>query len=94
MAYAYDGIRVLLLLLPPKSPLYLPYISPKSLPYLPHISSQTQRAHAVLTAWAEAMASEANFNAPDDQVLDKLLTSDPNPNPNPKPNPNPNPNHN
>ena len=46
---------------------------PQPHPYLPHISLQTQRAHAVLTAWAEAMASEANFNAPDDQVLDGLL---------------------
>ena len=40
---------------------------------LPH---QTQRAHAVLTAWAEAMASEGNTNAPDDQARDT-----PNPSP-------------
>ena len=54
-------------------PIHLPHISLISPPYLPCISPQTQRAHAVLTAWAEAMASEANFNAPDDQVLDELL---------------------
>ena len=38
--------------------------------------NQTQRAKAVLTAWAEAMASDGNVRAPDDQVLDKLLSED------------------
>jgi hypothetical protein len=61
----------------------------------------------VLTAWAEAMAWSTNTNAPDDQVLDKLLKeggwlarasfgwlASPNPSPDPSPSPNPNPNSN
>ena len=35
--------------------------------------NQTHRARALLTAWSEAMAWEANTKAPDDQVLDLLL---------------------
>ena len=35
--------------------------------------NQTQRARAVLTAWAEAMAWPANQRAPDDQVFDTIL---------------------
>ena len=35
--------------------------------------NQTSRARGVLTAWAEAMAWGTNTNAPDDQVLDRLL---------------------
>ena len=33
----------------------------------------TQRAVDIMVAWAEAMANEANAEAPDDQVLNKLL---------------------
>jgi hypothetical protein len=33
----------------------------------------TQRAVDIITAWAEAMANDANAEAPDDQVLNKLL---------------------
>ena len=36
----------------------------------PVFFNQTQRARAVLTAWAEAMAWPANQRAPDDQVFD------------------------
>ena len=35
--------------------------------------NHTSRAKSVLTAWAEAMAWEGNYRAPDDQVLDVLL---------------------
>ena len=48
--------------------------------YLPKIGSAvaffntTSRAHRLLTAWAEAMAWEGNAPAPDDQVLDLLLS--------------------
>ena len=35
--------------------------------------NQTRRAKAVLKAWAQAMAFEANHRVPDDQVLDLLL---------------------
>ena len=35
--------------------------------------NQTQRARAVLRAWAEAMAWPANQRAPDDQVFDTIL---------------------
>ena len=35
--------------------------------------NQTRRARALLTAWSEAMAWDANTKAPDDQVLDLLL---------------------
>ncbi len=36
--------------------------------------NQTYRSKALLTAWAEAMQYSTNSRAPDDQVLDKLLT--------------------
>ena len=39
----------------------------------PSYFNQTQRARAVLTAWAEAMAWPENTKAPDDQVFDTLL---------------------
>ena len=35
--------------------------------------NSTQRAVDVMIAWAEAMANDANTEAPDDQVLNKLL---------------------
>ena len=35
--------------------------------------NQTDRARKLLTAWAEAMDYSTNAQAPDDQVLDKLL---------------------
>jgi hypothetical protein len=35
--------------------------------------NQTYRAKKLLTAWAEAMQYSTNYQAPDDQVLDKLL---------------------
>ena len=36
--------------------------------------NQTYRAKKLLTAWAEAMQYKTNERAPDDQVLDLLLT--------------------
>jgi len=36
--------------------------------------NSTDRAKSLLRAWAEAMAYESNTHAPDDQVLDLLLT--------------------
>jgi hypothetical protein len=37
--------------------------------------NKTERAKRLATAWAEAMAFPANMQAPDDQVLNKLLNS-------------------